>query len=215
MDAVHDMGGMHGFGRVDVRDDAAFHDDWEKRVLGVRMACIMAGHGHGELRAYIEAIPAAVYLSSRYYERWARALETAVVDAGLVTEQEVTHRALHIASGGAARTGGATVAPETHDAAAGTLRSYVASGAAVDGLHGAGDRVRVKRMSPPGHTRCPRYVRGVEGIVERVTDGFRRPDPGEHPVERTYTVRFAMRDLWGDEAENGFLHLDLWEGYLE
>jgi hypothetical protein len=31
-----------------------------------------------------------------------------------------------------------------------------------------------------------------------------------------YTVRFTMSELWGDSAEGpGYLHLDLWEGYME
>jgi nitrile hydratase len=70
-------------------------------------------------------------------------------------------------------------------------------------------------MAPAGHTRCPRYVRGVTGTVERVTGGFARPDTGEHPLEQTYTVQFDLRDIWGDNAEPGVLSLDMWEGYLE
>ena len=31
-----------------------------------------------------------------------------------------------------------------------------------------GQRVRVRRMRPAGHTRCPRYVRGAVGVIERV-----------------------------------------------
>ncbi len=31
-----------------------------------------------------------------------------------------------------------------------------------------GQRVRVRRMRPEGHTRCPRYVRGALGTIERV-----------------------------------------------
>ena len=36
----------------------------------------------------------------------------------------------------------------------------------------------------------------------------------ESDPEATYTVRFAMRDLWGDDAEPGHLFIDLWERYL-
>ena len=43
-----------------------------------------------------------------------------------------------------------------------------AMGTAVRPRYVPGDRVRVRRMHPAGHTRCPRYVRGAVGVVERV-----------------------------------------------
>ena len=49
--------------------------------------------------------------------------------------------------------------------------------------------------------------------VVRVPGGW--PPPGEAgDTEATYTVRFAMRDLWGDDAEPGHVYIDLWERYL-
>jgi len=77
-----------------------------------------------------------------------------------------------------------------------------------------GDRVTVARMAPDGHHRCPRYVRGVEGEVVQVPGGWPPPGDEHAPAEPSYTVRFAMTDLWGDDAEPGHLHLDLWERYL-
>ncbi len=38
---------------------------------------------------------------------------------------------------------------------------------------------------------------------------------GAGEPEAIYTVAFAMRDLWGDDAEPGTLFIDLWESYLE
>jgi nitrile hydratase len=83
-----------------------------------------------------------------------------------------------------------------------------------------GDRVRVKRMRPPGHTRCPRYARGVAGVIERVDGADRLPDRavyGER-VERepVYSVAFRSTDLWGEGAEPPWtVLLDLWDSYLE
>jgi nitrile hydratase len=38
---------------------------------------------------------------------------------------------------------------------------------------------------------------------------------GEHP-QFVYAVRFAGRELWGEDAEPGtFVHLDCFESYLE
>ena len=39
-----------------------------------------------------------------------------------------------------------------------------------------GQGVRVRRMHPAGHTRCPRYVRGALGVVERVRGADELPD---------------------------------------
>jgi nitrile hydratase beta subunit len=214
MDTVHDMGGMHGFGHVDVLDAAAFHADWEKRVLGVRLAMNLNGRGGGELRPHIEAIPGALYLSSGYYERWARGLASIVVDSGLLLEREIELRAEEYRSG---------VIAMPRESLSTQVRARIAaqlSGASnvevgVPGRFTVGDHVRVRRMSPAGHTRCPRYIRGVTGSVERVTAAFARPDAGEHPIEQTYTIQFDLADIWGDDAERGVLCLDLWEGYLE
>src|SRR5262249_8036559 len=79
-----------------------------------------------------------------------------------------------------------------------------------------GDRVTVRRMAPLHHSRCPRYVRGVEGTITAMHGGWPQPQTlGAGEPEALYTVAFAMHDLWGDEAEAGSLFIDLWESYLE
>ncbi len=75
-------------------------------------------------------------------------------------------------------------------------------------------------MRPPGHTRCPRYVRGAVGVVERVHGDAYLPDAvarGEElPPEALYAVRFRSDDLFGPGDEPGFRVLvDLSESYLE
>jgi nitrile hydratase len=84
----------------------------------------------------------------------------------------------------------------------------------------AGAAVRVLKMNPSGHTRCPRYVRGMRGTVEHVHEKFIFPDAhahgrGERP-EVLYTVGFEATELWGKNAEGrGRVYVDLWESYLE
>src|SRR5262245_46167229 len=40
VNGIHDMGGMHGFGRVQPeKDEPVFHARWEARVLGLSRAC--------------------------------------------------------------------------------------------------------------------------------------------------------------------------------
>ena len=83
-----------------------------------------------------------------------------------------------------------------------------------------GDGVRVRRMRPEGHTRCPRYVRGAAGVIERVHGDDLLPDAGargkDAPVEAVYAVSFRSEDLFGAGEEPSFRVLvDLSESYLE
>ena len=84
----------------------------------------------------------------------------------------------------------------------------------------AGDRVRVRNMHPPGHTRVPEYVRGHRGTVLHVAPPFKFPDASAHALpgrkEPTYHVAFGSRELWSESAEaEDTVVVDLWESYLE
>ncbi|MFU8777428.1 MAG: SH3-like domain-containing protein [Roseovarius sp.] len=74
------------------------------------------------------------------------------------------------------------------------------------------ERVRVKALTPPGHVRAPWYLRGKEGVIERPLGAFRNPEQLAYglPAEEKplYRVRFFMRDIWGDAAENSDDTLD-------
>jgi nitrile hydratase subunit beta len=212
VDGVHDMGGMHGFGRVEPEaDEPVFHAPWEGRTFGLMVATAARGLRAGSIRPAIEAIDPATYLASSYHERWARAVEAQVVAGGSLTHDEIDERA---ADGGAAPVRSEATDPDLVSAVSGFLDApQEPSGEPVPARFAVGDRVTVARMAPAGHHRCPRYVRGVTGEVTRVPGGW--PPPGEEgDPEATYTVRFAMRDLWGDDAEPGYLFIDLWERYL-
>jgi nitrile hydratase len=74
-------------------------------------------------------------------------------------------------------------------------------------------------MSPAGHTRLARYVRGHSGVVELVQPAAVLPDThahflGENP-QYVYTVRFDSQDLWGPEVEPFAVTVELFESYLE
>src|SRR5205823_1714225 len=89
-----------------------------------------------------------------------------------------------------------------------------------DARFATGQRVRVKRMHPFGHIRCPRYARGAVGVVGAVRGADRLPDRavyGERvEPEPVYSVAFASAELWGPAEEPGWtVRLDLWESYLE
>ena len=83
-----------------------------------------------------------------------------------------------------------------------------------------GGRVRVRRMRPPGHARCPRYVRGAIGVVERVQGADELPDlevyGKDTEREPVYAVSFRSEDLFGAGDERHWtVLLDLWDSYLE
>lgn len=214
MDGVHDMGGMHGYGHVVVDDDEpVFHRPWEGRTFGLMIATGAAGLRQGSIRPGIEAIDPAVYLGSSYFERWARSVESGLISTGTLTEAEIDSR---VDAPEPPREHRDDTNPElatklTH-ALAGRPRE--ASGDDVPGRFAVGDTVTVRRMAPAGHHRCPRYVRGATGTVTRLPGGWPHAS-GDGPLEATYTVRFAMADLWGADAEPGCLYIDLWERYLE
>ena len=86
-----------------------------------------------------------------------------------------------------------------------------------------GARVRVKRMRPEPHHRCPRYLRGVVGEVEKLACSGLSARHAASPTDLTepvYTVRFNSVDLWGDRTDQGELtlrpvHRSVAESYLE
>src|SRR5215470_7820530 len=94
MDGVHDLGGMHGFGRVErEQDEPVFHADWEAAVL----AMMRAGGARGvfnidEFRHAIERMRPARYLSATYYEKWLDGITRLYVEHGVVSQAELDRR---------------------------------------------------------------------------------------------------------------------------
>jgi nitrile hydratase len=83
-----------------------------------------------------------------------------------------------------------------------------------------GDTVVARNINPVTHTRLPRYVRGKRGTVEVDHGVFSFPDTGAHGQkdrpQHVYSVRFAARELWGDQASpRDVLNIDLFEEYME
>jgi len=84
-----------------------------------------------------------------------------------------------------------------------------------------GTPVRLKNMSPPGHVRCPSYLRGKSGVIQRDLGPTGDPEAlayrTEHQPIRLYRIRFQMADIWGDAAEPAADTLDaeIFENWLE
>ena len=198
--AIHDMGGMHGFGRVEPEaDEPPFHEKWEGRVLALQRATGFLGLWTIDGgRASLEMLPPLDYLGSSYYRRWFLGLERRLVGHGLVGEDE-------IAAGHSLRPGIRLNRKLTASDAEHPLAMNFARPAPKPARFNAGDRVRAKNTNPITHTRLPRYARGKAGSVEAVRGCHVFPDSaalgsGDNP-QWLYTVVFTARELWGEDAD--------------
>ena len=145
----------------------------------------------------IESMPPDEYLAASYYERWLWGLERRLELAGSIAPGDV--------EAAIARLGDAPLPerddPELARQSVEVQRGGASMDAATAPRFRPGDRVRVRRMRPAGHTRCPRYVRGVIGAIERVhgddhlADALARGE--DAPLEAVYAVRFRSEDLFG------------------
>ena len=101
MNSVHDLGGMDGFGAIDAEpNEPVFHEPWEKQVFGLMYACFGAGQFNvDEFRHGIERMGNTEYLQSSYYEHWLAALETLLIEKGVLSREELAARKAEIATG--------------------------------------------------------------------------------------------------------------------
>ena len=66
-----------------------------------------------------------------------------------------------------------------------------------------GDRVAIKHAFPPGHRRTPYYIRGKQGVIERICGAFPNPEELAYgfdgkPAKVLYRVRFEQKHVWPD-----------------
>ena len=217
MNGPHDMGGLHGMGPVRIeKNEPVFHARWEGRVYALSIAIRAWNKWNIDTgRHHIELIPAAEYFRMSYYERWFVRLVDLLVETGLVTREEV-------ARGKRAR-GSPKAVPALPAAQVGSPsggRAVGRSDAQVAPRYRVGQRVRARTINPAGHTRLPRYARGRLGTIHRDHGVFVFPDTNAHnqgeKPQHVYSVRFAARELWGDQASpRDSVHLDMWDDYLE
>ena len=217
MNGIHDLGGMHGLGPVQAEaNEPPFHETWEGRAAGIlEVMSFPPGFTVDRFRYLRETLRPDLYLTQTYYEQWVYIAEQALLEAGMLSVQEL----------GSGRASPET-APRTDamrpDTVWDFLHSHAHSARTLDAapLFAVGQRARARQTQPTGHTRLPRYVRSKTGIVTRHHGGHVFPDSSAHgqgeAPQHLYTVAFAARELWGDAANpRDKIHLDLWESYLE
>lgn len=219
---AHDVGGMEGFGPIAIDSgEYGFHADFERRMFGITMCAIGKGlvGSVDEFRWGVEQLGPEDYFAQGYYERWISPIERALFDRGQLGPGELARRAAEIAAGAVVPRHDE---PEWSDGFVGFVRTAGSFGQPADGTAAfkPGDRVRLKDVEAPAHTRLPTYARGKVGVIERVHGRNVVPDLRAVKVgevwEHTYLIVFAARDVFGDRAEAGQeLTLDVWESYID
>ncbi len=218
MDGIADMGGTQGWGRTHppLPDEPVFGEPWHGRAFALAlMSTRLAGWNLDAFRHALERLSRSQYLGDGYFGRWLNGAELVLTDGavlpyGAVEARARNMRGQHVVEPPPSQ----PVRPDYEPTAPGSLRAVDAAPA-----FSVGERVRAKNMSPPGHTRLPRYVRGHSGVVESVQPASVLPDTnahfaGENP-QHVYTVEFDSHELWGADAEPFNLTIEMFESYLE
>jgi nitrile hydratase len=171
------------------------------RVNGLYAHAVRLGiFNMDEYRHAIERMEPRHYLAASYYERSLTSLATLLVEKGVVTREELERRAQGSFPLASPSAPGRTNAPAR-------------------ARFKAGDRVRVKLDHVPGHVRMPGYIRGKTGVVVSESPAYPFPDAHAHGVEAqdepTFDVRFRSEDLWPQSADRAFIHVGVFQSYLE
>lgn len=99
--AIHDIGGMHGFGSVKdffEENEPVFHHEWESRVYALNINSFMKGNYTLDEFRYVQAtMNPTLYVKedykemggSGYYARWLATIELTLQRLGLCTLEEI------------------------------------------------------------------------------------------------------------------------------
>jgi len=216
MNGVHDMGGMHGMGPVEIeKDEPVFHSEWEAHAYAITIAAGFHRKWNIDMSRYSrERMPPARYIAASYYERWLFGLEKLLVEQGLVTATELETGRAESKWGGTRALGAPGVVAYLSDRLKARLDDDVPT------KFKPGDRVVARNIHPVGHTRLPRYARGRRGVIDRDHGVFTFADTNamsrDKKPQHLYSVRFAARELWGPDASaRDSVYVLLWDDHLD
>lgn len=217
MKGGHDLGGRHGLGPINPEpesEEPVFHADWQRRVFGVTLATGLLGKWNiDESRYARESQHPADYLKNSYYENWLVGIEKLLVQKKLITEAELENLTAQPNSK-------RSIAPPDKNQAMALLNKGgpTLMNPSGEPSFAIGETVRAKKIHTQGHSRLPAYAQGAVGVIEANYGCHVYPDKnaqGERVGEYLYRVRFSGQQLWGSEAENNEVLVDLWQPYLE
>jgi nitrile hydratase len=217
------MGGRFGDGSIvpEAEDDGVFHEDWHGRALAVTLAAGALGKWNIDVSRHgRECLSPMDYASMSYYEKWLAGLAGLLVDAKVLSREE-------LASGQAI--GASDLVAKRMDAS--KVAGVLAAGGPADRpsdiavTFAIGDVVRTRsvngnRLVEGGHTRLPAYAVGATGRVVIVHGTHVLPDSSAHHLgdgaEPLYAVAFNASELWvNPEHPDDEVVLDLWQSYLD
>ncbi len=217
MDGIHDVGGRHGFGPIEVtHEDPPFPTEWEGRAFGIMKSMTAASdYSSDKFRYTREQLPPLEFLTAPYFAQWLRAGMAMLVGSGLISLEELS-------SGRSLGTKAADVgAPKgANDARIATTLAKRSDGP-FDGQprFSTGDRVGVSLNAPTGHTRLPQYVRGRYGRIAACCGAHSVPDDNVRNIktfEPLYTVAFSIGDLFEEQQGSpDEINVDIWERFLD
>ncbi len=229
MDGIHDLGGKHGFGSIDTREEGpAFTERWHAAVFAMQRWLFISdvAHNADHFRHAIERIDPVSYLDDGYYGRWLGGLETLLAEAGQLDQTELTARAVALGAPADARIAARpNPTPDQFPAASAAgqddrPRARNSRREASNAPRFAvGQRIRTTATPVRGHTRLPAYARGAVGEIVAHHGAWVYPDTnahgrGEQP-QHLYTVAFGGEALWGGAGDTDIeVRLDLFEPYL-
>ena len=217
MDGIHDLGGMEGFGSLVIeQDEPVFHAHWEGRIMAMRVLMGFWRKWNIDVgRHSIECLPPADYLGFSYYEKWLASLIKLILDAGLLTTNEIEKGYVEQAVNGFKPPIDALGVNEFLPVGRPSLRDTK-----TEQKFAIGVKVQTRKHMKSGHNRLPGYVRGRVGKISLYHGVHVFPDTnanfeGENP-QHLYGVQFTAKELWGCQMSNkDIVMVDLWENYLE
>ena len=204
MDGMHDLGGRQGFGRGPLlaRRAQAFHEPWEKRVNALYSLAVKLGiFNMDEYRHAIERMEPRHYLSASYYERSLTSLATLCVEKGIVTREELERRA----QGAFPLVGAERAGPHQRGGAR--------------ALQARRSRAGARPTTFPAMCACRATSAARPASSSSESPAYPFPDAHAHGVEAadepTYDVRFSTEELWPNSADPAFVHVGVFQSYLE
>ena len=198
MNAIHDMGGMHGFGPIEPEaDEPVFHHPWQGRVYVMEMYTPVPVPGG--FRYMIEKMPAQQYLASSYYEKWLHARTQGLLESGSISAAEWTQRVARYRDNPDASVPVIHAPEATRKALQRPATLPQRTGEPQSPLFDIGRQVRARNMHPAAHTRLPRYVRGRRCTIDAHLGDWSledTPAPGQpRAIEPVFSSRNRFPSL--------------------
>ena len=195
MKGGHDLGGQSGMGPINPEPESqepVFHAEWERRVFALTLATGMLGKWNiDESRHARERQDPITYIENSYYENWLEGLERLLQEKGLLVPDELAGNAVISDTDSAVQVPDPQLASKILASGASSARE-----ARSEALCSVGDRVLVRSSEGTGHTRAPRYVQGMNGIVSAIVGCHSFPDSnafGVHEGATLYSVSFLCK----------------------